>query len=894
MSRERSRQPESPPRLARWIVGKICSEERRPWVAADLEELFQRCLDSQGSRRARRRYWRELLILVWMLPMGRGLHGRRTETAGRLTSRALRNSPEMIVNSFRELGFALRRWRRRPALFVAAVSVLSIGIAAETVIFSLISGVLLRPLPYPHSERLYEFVRTNPRKGGSRPFSIGPGPALDLKNKLESFQCISVYRWTSLFLNTPDRLVQLSGIRADEDFLPLFGFTPLLGRGLTQENERGVLISFRVWRDYYESDPDVLGHRILLSGVGYSIVGVLPPGFEIPNARPDLVLPHDDELDPAERRYGAFYIFGRLPRDIDREQAQAEVDALAAALEEAYPETDQDWKYQLVAVFDRIVSQADRRILFTLQGLAGLLLLVCCINVAVLLLSKAGEDRREVALRLALGSEWRHIMGRFLCESALVALAGVAAGALSAWWLLQSLPYFLPLSLPRLHEAVFDWRVAAACGLVGLAVTVVCGAIPAFSMLRSSPMDSIRDSRMSFTTSAAARYGKALVAVELALAVLLASGAGLMMRTLQELGNLDLRFNPDRLIAVNFSLPSFKYGRGESRIDPSDAYQGLLEAASSVPGVRQAAILSDAPLKSSGIFTSWSRPQAGLSGDRVRLSIASSEVFRVLGVNVLQGRTLRSSDGSPDRAYKAVVVSKDFARQAFPDGEALGADITLHKDGYRIVGIVDDFHNAGLRDDPTPVAYVHYRQKPQNWGVLLVKTEVHPQSLMGLLEQSLREANRDVDLRKMASMEELLVEALGPRTRAVALTSGFTALMALILVAVGTFGVVFGSVRRRTREIGIRLTLGASRRLIVLTVVRRSLALTAGGLVLGLALAVALSHSLQGYLYGISSSDPLALAGAVLVPLLVTLAAHLPPLRHALKVDPVRTLRYEK
>lgn len=887
-----STSPEIPPRLARWTLRVLCPRSVLRVAQADLDDLYARARRADSLKQARRRYWKEVLILIWMLPLGSRLYFTRAYRAFSFAMAGMNTIKERAMNALQELAYAFRRLRRRPGFFVAAVVVLAVGIAAETVVFSMVDGVLFRPLPYRDSERLHMIVRSKEVDGRSGESSLAPGQALGLKHALQSFDRLAVYRGSSVFLETSEELIRLSGLRADADFLPLLGFRPVVGRGFIPDDKHAVLLGYDVWRRYFGSKESIVGQHVILSGTSYSVIGVLPKEFRLPAAgRPEVLITHDEELDPSQRRWGAFLLYGRLAPEATQVQSQEELNALAAAFAEEFPETDQGSTYRSVPIRDRVVDESDREILWTLQLLATLLLFVCCTNVAVLLLSKAAEEEREVALRLALGSGWKRIMGRFMSEAGLVAGGGVVVGGLMAAWILGTLPRLLPFRLPRMEEVAFDWRTALASGLIGFLVAVVCGAVPALGVIRTSPNACLKGTPMGFTRRDGALFRKGLMVAELAVAVVLTASAGLMMRTVGELRRVDRGFDAGNLLVVDLSLPSFKYGTGDHKMDPSTVFENLLAVSKALPGVRSAALALESPVNRMAMLYPWKREGIDRQG-KIRIGPSSPGLLELLGVDLLQGRDLMDSDGSGD-GVAGIVINQTFAREAFADESPLGRRVTLLRDDYVVVGVAADYQNAGLRDERYGQAFVHYRRVPQTWSTLLLKTGFEPDSLRGSVGEALRNASKDVQVYQISSMEERLIEALGGTTRALTVTTLFAAAMALILAAVGTFGVVFCFVRSRMREIGIRLVVGASGHRIISMVFRQSVAVSLLGIFAGLVLAAALKSYLASYLFQVAPTDPYALAGAILLLLSVTLLAHLWPLRCALRVDPVETLRHE-
>jgi putative ABC transport system permease protein len=792
-----------------------------------------------------------------------------------------------------DLRFGMRTLLKRPGFTVVAVLTLALGIGANTAIFSVVNGVLLRALPYPAGERLMT-ARSN--------MSL---PDLDdVLAQAKSFERAGAMTTQALDYAGGGEPVQVEAGFVTHELFDVLGAKPVVGRALTSGDnvkggERVAVLSQGFWQRQL-GGAGISRMTVTLSGQTYAVVGVLPASFTSPYGTPDVWIPLRVGNPLAADIRGVHFLrtFFRLKEGVTPEQAQAEMNVVAARLGEAYPDENKGRTIRLLSLHEYTVGNV-RSALLILFGAVGLVLLIACANFASLLLARAAARRQEVAVRVALGAARLRIVRQLLTESVLLSLAGGVVGLVLALWGVDVLRSAGPESLPRLQDVGVDWRVLAFTLGVSLLTGLVFGLAPAWSGSRVDLHDALKEGgRGASGPASGGRLRGALVATELALALVLLIGAGLLVKGFWLLRSVEPGFDPRHLLTMRIELPEARYKEIPKQ---TEFRRRVLEEINSLPGT-QAAMVSELPLAGSSLTHNFAIEGREVAvGDEPELNSRSigGDYFRVMHIPLRAGRDLSPQDtaGAP----LVGVVNESFAREYFPNASPVGARVRwVRMEGapqwITIVGVAGDVKHFGLDQPEGSAIYTPYAQSQQvwkRWMYLAVRGDaVDPSALVGAVKARVWSVDSQIPLTKVLTMEEVAAVSVASRRFQTALLGVF-ALVALLLAAVGIYGLISYTVGRRTHEIGVRMALGARRRDIFGLVVRQGLMLAAIGLVAGLAGAFALTRLLAGIVYGVSPTDPATYAALSLFLLLVALLACLVPARRATKVDPMVALRYE-
>ena len=792
-----------------------------------------------------------------------------------------------------DLRFGMRTLLKRPGFTAVAVLTLALGIGANTAIFSIVNGVLLRALPYPAGERLMT-ARSN--------MSL-----LDLDDVLaqaHSFESAGGLTTQALDYAGGGEPVQVEAGFVTHELFDVLGANPAAGRALNSRDnvkggERVAVLSHGFWKRQL-GGADISRMTVSLSGQTYTVVGVLPASFSSPYGTPDVWIPLRVGNPLAADFRGVHFLrtFFRLKPNVSAEQAQAELNVISERLAELYPDENKGRTIRLLSLHEYMVGDV-RPALLILFGAVGLVLLIACANFANLLLARAAARKQEVAVRAALGASRMRVVRQMLTESVLLSLAGGVCGLVLALWGVDLLRSAGPESLPRLQDVGVDWRVLAFTLGVSVVTGIVFGLAPAWSGSRVDLHDALKEGGRGETGgSSGGRLRGVLVVSELALALVLLIGAGLLVKGFWVLRSVEPGFDTQRLLTMRVELPEARYKEIPTQ---TEFRRRVLEELNSLPGT-EAAMVSELPLGGSSLMHNFSIEGRQVAvGDEPELYSRSigGEYFRVMHIPLRAGRDLTPQDR--EGAPLVGVVNESFAREYFPGASPVGARIRWTRmagppQWITIVGVVGDVKHFGLDQPEASAIYTPYAQSQQSWKrwmFLAVRSDaVDPSALVGAVKARVWSVDPRIPLTKVLTMEEVAAASVEGRRFQTALLGVF-ALVALALAAVGIYGLVSYSVGRRTHEIGVRMALGARRRDIFGLVVRQGLVLASVGLAAGLACAFALTRLLAGIVYGVSPTDPLTYAALSLFLLLVALLACLVPARRATKVDPMEALRYE-
>ncbi len=794
-----------------------------------------------------------------------------------------------------DVRFAMRQLRKSPGFTLVAVLTLALGIGANTAIFSVVEGVLLRPLPYRDSNQLARVWSTSNRS------SKDASSYLDFKDWADqnhSFLQMAAYRPQSFNLSGGDRPERIRGLMITSKFFELLDVKPTLGRSFTNdEHELGrnhvVLLSSSLWQSHFAGDPGVLGRNVKLDDESYTVIGVLPASFDFPpdEDKGGVVLP----LPPDVRRsHGFLYVFGRLKPDTTLLSAQADLDTITRRLAEQYKE-DKGEGVSVQSLQSSFVSDY-RPALMILLGAVGLVLLITCANVANLFLGRASSRQREVAVRASLGAGRLRLMRQFLTESLLIGLGGGVVGLVFANWGVSMLVRLLTQSF-SIHgtEAIgTNFRVLAFAAAISIMTGLISGLLPALFASKVNLSEGLKEGSRSVGSGRAhKRFRGALVVSEVALALVLLSCAGLLIRSLMLLTRVDSGVRTENVMAIDLSLTTAKYSHTATR---AALFSQILQRVEQLPGVQSAAVVTDVPLTQNEDSLGFSiegvpdPPERKLS---VRFNIVGPGYFNTLGIPLTQGRDFADADA--DGTPMVIVVNQAMARRFWPNQNPIGRRITTdNKTWYSIVGVAGDVRQMGLQADSEPEVYMSYLQDPFQWPFLslLVRASSNPVKLFPSIEQAVWSVDKNQPLSNPVTLDQARSQSIA-QPRIAALLLGLFAGAALLLAAVGLYGVVSYWVAERTHEIGVRMALGARSSDVFVHVVGRGLLLALLGTAFGLAGSLAATRMLASFLFSVRPTDPLTFAAVALLLMCVALVASYFPARRAAKVDPMVALRYE-
>ena len=804
----------------------------------------------------------------------------------------------------RDFGYAFRSLRRAPGFTLMAVTCMALGIGVTTTIFAVVHGVLLRPLPFPESDRLVVVYAANPPRD-IWDANISRPEYLEWRDRNRTFERLGMWTWSSMTLSGGGEGGEAERVEAADvspELFPLLGIRPQLGRGFAPGEDvpgrdRVLLLSHALWQRRYGGDPSIVGRTITVNSLPHTVVGVMPEGFQFPEEglawRP---LSGDAQYDVHGNRFYASAI-GRLRPGATFEQAEADMAAISRALEREYPEANTGWTAQLVPLREELVGEL-RRPLLVMLGAVACVLLIACANVANLLLARGTARRRELAIRSAIGAGRGRVVRQLLTESlAIACLGGVLGGTLAVLGV-KLASHVFPGGLPFFVTLQVDAVVLGFVILVSAASGVLFGSLPAFRASDFDPAPTLRESAAGAGESRARHRARAaLVVTEVALSVVLMTGAGLLIRSYRALDRTELGFDQRGILSARVTLPGAEY---EDEARRAAFYEELLARLATLPGVEAVGSAQGIPFSGwdvqAGIVVEGEPPAAPGQEPDSHYQQVTPGFFRAIGARILRGRDFTMADRNPDSPV--VVVNESFVRRFFPSGDPLGRRVkTGSLDGpdpwATIVGVVSDWRHYRLPQPMGPAMYYAYFQGPGLTQTLVLRTRLDdPSSLLPSVRDVLRQLDPDVPPYAVATFEEMMARTVSRQRLQGRALGGFAAL-ALLLAAVGLYGVIAYSVTQRAREIGLRVALGASRREVVRVVVAQGARLSLLGIALGLAVAVPASRALAALLYEVRATDPTTFLGVPAVLAGVALLASAVPALAAARVDPQVALRGE-
>ena len=799
----------------------------------------------------------------------------------------------MVEEIRHNLCYAVRSLIRNPGFTVVAILALAIGIGANTVIFSVVSAIILRPLPYAHADRLVWVWGDNNKLGVHQGY-LSNADIHDFQKHSSTIESIAA--WTTLPVNLIEETSaeRLEGILVSPNFFNCLGVKMTVGRDFQPlEAEAGqnqvVIISDSLWRRRFGSDPNVIGRRLKLdraNAESFTVVGVAPPEVQFP-ARTDLWMP-DIEISASDGRGGHdLRAVARLRPGATMTLAASELNVLAENLEQQYPATNAGWRVSLTSVRDLVLG-TPYKALWVLLAAVGCLLLIACANVASLQLARSTSRRKEIVIRAALGAGRIHIIRQLLTESLLLAVIGGACGLVLAWWGIYGLRSFGPDSISRLNQVTINGGVLGYTLGVSLVVGIVSGLLPALQSSRFDLQGALREYG-STNSAGKSRAHSFLVVAEISAATLLLVGAGLLLKSFWRLRSVDTGFDATHVLTAGISLNREKYMNDDRR---TVFFSQVLERVRSMPGVESVAMISHLPFGGRGVnmgFTLPGQPQLTSDEDRLRaeLRVVSPDYFRTMSIPVRSGRTFNEQDRS------VAIINEAFAHQFFPARTPIGERLRIRVKSMdvEVVGVVGDVRHRGYYADARPEMYISYLQETV-WPVmnLVVRTHGEPLAASAALRHEIAAVDPTQAIFNVRPLEDLLRDSIAERRFNLILLIGF-ALVAVLTAAAGIYGMMNYLVSQRTSEIGIRIALGAGSRDVLKLILRRGMILTICGVGIGLLAALIVTRLIVSLLFGVRAVDPITYAAVAGLLVFVALVACYVPTRRAINVDPLIAIR---
>jgi putative ABC transport system permease protein len=818
----------------------------------------------------------------------------------------------VMATMWQDLKYAARSLRLNPAYTAIVIATLALGIGANAAIFSVADAVMLRPYPYPDMERL---VILNETTRAGQQMSVAWPTFQDWQAQNQSFEHLGIYRGATVNLTGTDQAERLNGAIASSGVFGAMGVQPVAGRAFGPAEDqpgapRVAIISERLWRSRFGADPTIVGRSLVLNNEAHVVIGIMPPGMRFPSRLTDVWLPLGPVVPTFPQSRGShpgLIAVGKLKPGVPFERAAADMDTVARRIEAAHPDTNKDVAVAMILYYEQIVQNI-RPTLYVLLGAVGFVLLIGCANLANLMLARAERRQRELAVRSALGAERWRIVQQLLTESLLLAVAGGALGVLLATWIVKLFVASRPVTIPRIDMVGVDGRVMAFAAALSILTGIVFGLVPALRASSPDLLSSLKQAGRGGGVSSSRRFRSVLVVAEVALALVLLVGAGLMIRSFARLMAVDPGFDPDGVVTMRLTLPASKY----RELDRWTAFhEDLLRRVAAIPGATAVGINTAIPLEGGGsesgvIVEGRPLPTPGAPNTMTLFQASSPGYLRTMGVPLIRGRYFTDQDTSA--ASRVVIVDDALVRKLFPNEDPLGKRIafefhgTPEKPGMvwrEIVGVVGHVRHYGIASEPPFVQlYTPFLQLPIYFEnrrptmALVVRTALAPEALTGAVRRELSAIDRDIPVYGMQTMNTYLANNTEQPRLSVMLLTGLGGL-ALLLAVIGIYGVVSYSVTQRTQEIGVRMALGATQRDVLRMIVGQASLLIAAGVVIGAGASLALGSVMRNMLFQVSERDPVTLVSIALVLILVALVASVVPARRATRVDPLVALRTE-
>ena len=810
-----------------------------------------------------------------------------------------------------DIRFGVRRLLKSPGFAAIAVISLALGIGANTAIFSLVNTILLRPFPVADPEEIFS-VAVSGKDSGIQAFSYPT--YLDFRDRNEVFSGLFVTRTSPMSLSRDGNNERAWGYLVSGNYFDVLGVKAHLGRTFTQEEDRTrlshpvVVISYTGWQKRFGADPNIIGKEIILNGHTFNIIGVAPEGFIgteliytpeiwVPMMMQPWIEPGNDWLD----RRGTQNIFatGRLKPGITRERAEGSLNVLAQQLGKEYPDTNEGQVISLVppGFILPTIRGAVLNFTWVLMGTVALVLLIACTNLANLLLARGAERRREIAIRLSMGANRFRIIRQLLTENLLLSLAGGAAGFLLAKWIVNlALAFKPPLDVPLTMPVAVDWRVLVFSLVASVATTLIFGLVPALQTTKPDLVSALKDSALQSGHSRS-RLRSGLVVAQVALSFVLLIAAGLVIRALQQVQTMNPGFEIENGLVMSFDVGLQGYDQAKGQ----QFHRQIMERVEALPGVRSASLTDLFPLSlnysGNGVYVEGQPPVRGANVPTAMVSSIGLNYFSTMGIPLLAGRDFTEQDD--EKATRIVIFNEAAVHKFFPDAksleDAIGRRISFNNEQgpfIEVVGVAKDGKYWSIGEAPQPFVYSPLTQSYNGYTTLAVRTASDPKAMISAIRGEFRNLDANLPLYEIKTFAEHMGVSLFPARIAAALLGAF-GLVALTLAAIGIYGVTAYSVAQRTREIGIRMAIGAQPSDVLRMVLKKGVKLLLIGLIIGLAAALALTPLMTDVLYGVSATDPVTFMAITLLLALITIGACYAPARRASKVDPIIALRYE-
>jgi putative ABC transport system permease protein len=799
-----------------------------------------------------------------------------------------------VEQFIQDLRYALRQLRKSPTFTAVAILVLAFGLGANASLFTVINAVLLRPLPFPNPEGLVQIWEANPSRGELQNV-ISPYNFVDWQKQSGAMAEMAVYEFESFALITRTAPERMPGVLASSRFFDVFGIKPMLGRTFSLDDDRpeshSAVLSYGAWQRRFHADPDIVGKPVTLNGEPYTVIGVMPAGFQFPRA--DIELWSSPAYDLKTRNRRSHYLFGvgRIKRGVTPGQAQAEMTTIARRLEQQYPESNRGSTVNLVPLQEQMVGRF-RAALLMLWGAVALVLLIGCANIAHLLLARSISRQREFAIRAALGAGRSRLIRQLLTESVILAAIGGLVGLILSTGGVRLLMAGGARFAPRIEGVHIDGQVFAFTSVGSLLTAIIFGLVPAFRASQIDLATSAKQSGWGTSSGGSYRLRSTLVVSELALSVMLLIGAGLLIKSLWRLESVDTGFAAEDVMAMRISLPESQY---RTPIQRATQYQRMVARIDALPGVTGAAATNDLPFSGSRTSTAFDIegiPTAPGESRDTDYRTVSSDYFRVMQVPIIKGRAFAEVDNHRETPGVAI-INDALLHRYWPHTDPLGQRLILKDKPYEIVGVAGNVKHDNLAAASGPEIYVtQYQGNPPPWTFLAIRSQTPLPSLIPAVREAIREVAPVEPVYDLRTMQERVATSIAPQRFTTLVLAAF-AVFALLLATIGVYGIIAFSVEQRRHEVGVRMALGARPGDVLQLVVRQGLLLGGVGIVLGVIGSLAVERILSSMLYGTRASDPGTFVVVSVIFVAITSLASYVPARRAALFDPMVALKYE-
>ncbi|MGO8787217.1 MAG: ABC transporter permease [Terriglobia bacterium] len=808
---------------------------------------------------------------------------------------------------FQDLKFGFRVLAKNRGFTTIAVLTLALGIGATTSMFSVVNAIILRPLPYPDPEQLVGLGQNRVQKGmGYVQTGVSVPNILDIAARNHVFQQVSYYLWHSFNLTKTQPPQRLDGAQVSATLLPMFGVPPALGRYFAPDETqpgRGhvAVITYELWKDRLAANPGIIGKTLSLDDETYTVVGVLPQSFHfVWDSRMDVFVPlvlTPKDLAESARTTRNLQTTARMKPGITWKKAQAEMNEIALRLAQEHPDANRGWGIKVEPLHDAYHRRMDTA-LWSMLGAVCFVLLIACVNVANLSLARLSARRKELAVRLAVGASRVRLIGQLLTECLLLSALGGGLGIFLAYCGTKLLAWGCSRyfdSIPGIKELTLDWRVLIFTGAISLATGIAVGLAPAFKAAKSDVQDALKESAQSVSGAAGhKRLLNALVVVEMALAMVLLVGSGLLLRSFVKLVNVDLGFNPSHDLTFWMALPEYKYPQPAQQVT---YFRQVLDQVASVPGVLHAGGMS---MRGEFLFLPEGQPRPAPGQEPAAYEyMITPDYFQAAGASLVKGREFTLHDN--EQSVPVAIINDTLARRYWRNTDPLGQHLNIlsnvygkqneHEETFEVVGVVKNIKRYSVWEE-IPEIFVPFEQHPDPYLWMEVRTAPKPLTLSAAVRDAAESVDKDQPVEELQAMDQVVAQRFGEIRFPMTLVWSFTSL-ALLLAAIGIYGVMSYSVSRRTHELAIRMAMGAERRALLKLVVFEGFVVTVTGVVVGTVAALIAGHVIATYLYGVSPSDPLTLLSMGVALVSVSLLACFLPALRAMRVDPMVALRYE-